>query len=280
MNSKALADGIAKSGYLLEWRVAQIFYSLGTFSVEQNLLLETQIPSESIPERLIEIDVLGTLARKSEPFDDRYIVECKGSSGSDKLVLLPTSKRNLSLPSVYFGPDTVTLNGNKVFMCDSMSRDLPPCCHTGDFFTIKEGKKEFSKANREDDRNNLYKGIIQLYSAMDAVFLEYRRTPFRAFPVIVTNVEIHVAEFDLSAPPEKRITTRIVPWAAYLNPMIYRDQNGSKIGKHDWKFIGDSETKHFVFERRIPAIWIVNIESLREFIVSDSKTFPRFAGVT
>jgi len=266
--SDLLINEIKKSGFLLECQVAQIFLNRG-FQVEQNLLLKTLIPSPEFPKQLVEVDVFARELRTERP-GDGYIVECKGAASADKLVLLPTSTRVHSLPSVYF-KETVFMEGKENILCDNDSSDLPVYCHTGDFFAASQNG---FKASKHEERNNLYRGIEQLYFAIDAAFLTYRGTPFRAFPVIVTNAEINVVKFNASPTSDAPVSTRVVPWAAYRNPMVY-DSEASKIGRGLWLKNGDSDLGAYVNQKRIPVIWIVNVKNLESFITSPSKQYPQ-----
>jgi hypothetical protein len=268
MNANNLIDEIKKSGFLLEWKVAKIFEETG-FSVDQNLLLNPFILSKSFSDRLIEVDVLAIESRIGGPADG-YVVECKGAASSDKLVLIPTPKDLHSLPSIYFDSGAVKLDGNRNIFCVNSSPDSPSFCHTGDFFTGKEGGP-FQKAAKQDEKNNLYKGISQLHLAIDAVFLNYPKSSFRVFPVIVTNAEIHVVTFDLALSTDEQVKTRVVPWAAYQNPMFY-DESTTQIGRNDWTVInGGASDALYADRHRIPAVWIVNVAYLKEFITDPGK---------
>lgn len=256
VEEKALNEEILKSGFLLECRTAQIFLDCG-HDVEQNLLSE--FPSNHVPNRLREIDVLAIRAPNESVEGSIYVVECKGASPKDKLVLNPSAEIKYRVPRFSFQNGRVKLIGKDSITCNVGNKRY--YCHTGDFFS-RQKKGEFQRSGKQDEKNNLFHGITQLHDGLDAAFRKYRKLGnYEVFPLIVTNVEILIAHF---APGKRNIGqevhTESVPWAICRTPLVYPSED-SKISREPWLHDDDeSSCKVFTQARRVPGVYVCERE--------------------
>lgn len=262
---------IGRTRFLLETKTAAVFESQN-FIVEQNLLPEDVAGKY---DRLVELDVLATSRPGSGGgAKESYIVECKGAASHDKLVLIPTRKSFHEFPSVWLNGGRVRLVDGRSIVCENGKNSVfPACCHSGDFF-LSHGRG-FQRSSKQDDRNNLNKGIVQLHEATQAIFNRHfegsaSKPTLEIIPTIVTNAEIHLVKYDLSKPSDQQTSTTIIPWAVYINPMIS--------GPY-WAWTGRDghPSMNYAQQRRIPIVWIVNFDHLESFIRSYSKTYSESA---
>jgi hypothetical protein len=261
-----LVEEILRTGFLLEHQTAAEFRRVN-YQVERNLLLPSRIPSNEYLQRLAEIDVLARF-RHGHGRDSVFITECKGASPKDKLVFLPVENNSGYLLQAVFTKQVIQLNTDNGLRSDGDAKSGLYLCHNGDFF--EEIDNGFKRASTQEERSNFYKGIVQLYYALDAVYIRFRdEAEIVVWPLIVTNAEIHVVDFADGTPESTK--TIPVPWVAYRNPLTYTSTSSS-IGAVDWKdAVGPSGKP--IHPMRIPTIWVVNLKALKSFLVSNSKMY-------
>jgi len=259
--------GVLHSGFALEWQTTQIL-SRNNGVVLQNLLLPKVFEDGSDIHAQVEIDVAAYFYLSHRGYRDTFLVECKGTLTDNALVLIEASDSVGSFPSVYFSNQRVLIATKESFMVD---RNRGPfLCHTGDFFSKKS--EGWDKLSKQEERSNLFKGIQQIVSGIDAYFGYYRKDPnngkydIKLNPLIVTNAKLMVARFQKEdgsiATTEPDIVG--VPWAVYKNPLAFGSNN--YLGKVEWEFAETEKNASSRPEMRIPYIWIVHIDYLERFI--------------
>lgn len=272
VQAQQLSDEIKRTGFLLEEATADVFNSKNHY-VEQNSLLFNEFAKSSSAERMIEVDVYAE-QRSSSTGGARncYVVECKGGQSSDRLILIPIKDGETQIPRLFIKGPSVTISNNDCFFAYRTDEptQYPYLCHTGDFFKNSNGK--FTKSSTQEDHSNLYKGLTQIHWAVDSVYKNNENVDqLQVFPMIVTNTEIHVAIYNIDT-PEDLVTTKQVPWVAYRNPIIHKWKE-SHMGFVEWKSSEHQIAKQYTQPRRVPIVWIVNINSLAAFVTSTTKTY-------
>jgi hypothetical protein len=256
IDKKLLREAADKEGFGLESKTASVFKSK-SLSVQQNFLL----PDGS------DVDVFA-YPQPNGRFGSIFIVECKGSSPDKQLLLFDKSREFIKeCPSMhqgvlsrllyqlryeaekgfcYFSPDPTM--EKVVMVCEQNCFPISlRYCHTGDFLTLtsKNGKaSSYDKEPRQDERNNFFKGIMQILKAMPllcdeihGVVNNFGKTFLKVIPLIVTNAQISIRDFSHEEMVE-------VSWAVCrCNPL-------------------DTEAN----PARIEYVFVVNVNKLSEFI--------------
>lgn len=117
-------------------------------------------------------------------------------------------------------------------------------CYTGDFVARTE-VGDYKKSPRQDEKNNLYKGVIQVIASLFSLHQEIERivdnnqpSCMRIIPLIVTNTEIYVRE---NIEPT---LLHQVKWAIYQpNPAITA---ASSIKIHSIFIVQKKELQEFI----------------------------------
>jgi len=272
--TNSLKQAILKSGFLLEIQTAKILTESG-FLVTQNKRFEgVQTKGEPI-NNLDEIDILA-IQRNDFITKITYIIECKGSASADFIVLMKSSDKEIVAPNVTITDSNIILENSEGILCKNNSPMFPNFCHTGDFFSHKRNG-EFEKLSKNDDQNNLYKGIKQLQTGLNFFFKEYRNasTAFSIHQLIVTNATIAVTELSHEL-KKNEVDIKIVPWVAYLNPFSFGADSQISLGK--WELFDSARASHLSKSKapklkQLPIVWIVNVEHLKAFLSSGTKEY-------
>ena len=188
---------------------------------------------------------------------------------------MPSPIQTKSFPSLTFKDKKIELDSKANIFCDNTSITGPVLCNTGDFFQLNNGK--FKKCSREEDKTNLYKGINQIYYALNAIFWTHRKSyNIRITPLIVTNSQIHVVQFQENS-IHTTADTKVVKWAAYETSLTY-NHGRLKIASESWISADNrniESVEPYLGQKRIPLIWIVNVHSLTDFLTSDGKRYEQ-----
>lgn len=219
----SLKHAIDSEGFGLEERVSKIL-------ADKKFTAHTNFP---LGENL-NVDVFAY----SKNYNSIFVIECKGTSPNNYLVLWDETKRlidekpntNLNFKNGiipfrglevliyenarlnYYLPDPVIENSVILFDKETDPKYMTfRYCYQGDFRT---GKTPHKKLPRQDIKNNLYKGILQLLANLSKVqvklaekIIEPAFAPKWVLPVIVTNTKINVRT------EQEQLAE--VPWAIY-----------------------------------------------------------------
>jgi hypothetical protein len=228
-----------KAGFNLEYRALEVFEE--KFSKHANNLSINHVVNDG----RLALDLcakISSLCRTTH----HYLVECKGTDPDNFLLLVESQivdgsyKPGYSLPSIKI--DTANnslLHDNNANFCVGHQGTSPVSVFTGNFF---DGKK-YTRTTPSDDKNNLFKAILQLQEACK----HYPRSldpkgnseyPDFIIPVVVTNATIYVQNY-----PNKEICSP--PWVVYRSEKNVEDVD-------------------------MPYAFIVNIDSLGDFLSSNA----------
>lgn len=273
ITDKDIADAAKRTGFALEVQVASILSNHGG-NVQINVHLENDAAIRDLTgASTTEVDVLYSLQANDVENPTFYLIECKGASSDDKLILnkaaknFPTSYEQILIQSgkIWFQPE------NNIFLSNSSGHIV---CQTGDFF--RWDNKKLKQYGAGEQRQNLYKGIRQIVDGVAAFFNQLgsnrilKDRVVEVIPVIVTNCEINIVKFNEGGEYflDEPSVQREVKWA------VIKNENDFIVGP-----LSKNETwnrkKHgnVSYRANIPYIWVVNVSHLDEFIRSTDKIY-------
>lgn len=248
---KALAEAAQKQGFRLEFETLSVlneYFKNNSHVKKVNTGINYPVNSPpsnigSIQTTSItrEVDVYASCSNHIHAEAYHFLIECKGTSSINKLLLVEEINSQYSQESSYFSeiilPES-SISDNKLLTPGGCSiipskENGPLQVFNGDFFKC-DGSK-FTQAGKTEDANNLYKGVRQLNTATEALMSNRKliipKCKNILVPMVVTNAEICVVDYEA----DKMLT---VPWAFYRNR---NDENQKYIGYMPYIIIASLE---------------------------------------
>lgn len=227
---KDLADAAQKQGFKLEFETHSILNDYLNKGALKKVRSGVNFPVNRPPTDMghlqtntivREIDVYGSCCSSTHQVAIHFLIECKGTSPENKLLLVEETNSayyqpnniftEILIPDLSIDGGLLTSGGKSIL---SSKNNGPLQVFTGDFFKWDENKCIYTQAAKNEDANNLYKGVHQLNVAIAAMIAnrQLRISQYQNIlvPMIVTNAEISVVNYE-----ENEIFT--VPWAFYRN---------------------------------------------------------------
>ena len=248
-----LKKGILSEGFALEYRTTKVFEELN-FDV-----LPNQSFQDANSDKNCEIDLIAM--NKINGSKGLFVLECKGTSSKNKLILIESYEKPGKLPNYCFR--NFSSENQIVFYYDFIDlgqQASPLVTYTGDFF-----KPDGSRVSKNETKSNFFKGVNQLLDGMSAYLYHISRDKksnkdeYFCYPCIVTNAEILVAQFT-GGPSDVQPKLSKVPWAIYQNFETYSEGFLNACTWRDGQASGTERVK-----KSLPYIWIVNIENISKF---------------
>lgn len=226
---KDLADAAQKQGFKLEFETYAVlneyFKRNANFKIGES---GVNFPVNSPPSNMggiqqsticREVDVYGSCSNHQKELAYHFLIECKGTSPDNKLLLVEETNSLYSNANNYFSEILLPDLSSGEKLLTPGKRSITPLkgqgplqVFTGDFF--KWNNKKFTQAGKTEDANNLYKGIRQLNIATEALMTNRQLIDSKCqnilVPMVVTNAEICIVDYEAN-----EIFT--APWAFYRN---------------------------------------------------------------
>ena len=252
-----IKEAALKEGFAIEWEVCQTLKGL-QYDVTQGAYL----PHTDDPDLEVEIDIQALGSK------NLIVCECKGAPSES--ILLGVQSQNTGshrpkIPKIIQSKDTIELNRDLNIACN-MRDSHPIYCHNADFFNYKKpgnNQPSYTKASKQDDKSNFFKGKVQLINAVSASISSNTHVDYVfVIPMIVTNASLHAIKYSDN---NGSITQKIanVPWLIFENEIKY----GATDLAHQltWTSSGLNSAPDPA-PAYLPYFFVVNKNNLSEFI--------------
>jgi hypothetical protein len=259
LNNEELLSAIKRTskeeGFFLEERTAQVIKeSLKEIKrLDINATFD-EYRNDNLPNRGLDVLAIG---KTTDENSSLKLIACEVKSGGNNSKLILIRKKvlderllPLKINGYQFGDRNEGLN--QVDSSVASIKDIfePLYCYTGDFYIWNEDREKFKKSN-----TSLYKASEQLFHGIEgfivsqyAEFFEDDLIGTTLIPIIVTNVDIYVAQNEGVA------TTSKVDFAILENNIRFRCLE-----------IDPDPDRNFI-NKVFPYCWVVKIDVLSDFL--------------